>query len=434
LWGKGAASTTRDNSTTHPTSRIPRSLWDDDDDVSACSNGNKNFTSNNTSSNCQRYIWVESLRGAAQGVGNSLHGLLAAHLLGDEFDRTVCVSPSLAIWHAAFVPRNTAHAQACRQLAARVASPHDDTRRRSRTNNNVPTLQLINFLPTPPNECRLQEALRSNTTLVKLQANSYPGWRTVPADYLLRFYQPRVALLELLRSQQQQQPQEHDPPTTVVHLRAPDHAKKDARAGLDPHTLQALVDTLPSQGETYLVTNQVSYYSFFRHWSHPHWESVGHSGGLRGVEWTAYSAASHASSPNVSTHRASANTISNSTNKNNNNSSSLGDLQTMADWYTIYRADTVYHTPSDFSSSARHWRGESLSATTWELKGTVPTTGQLDVQPDAWARDPPLAPLVERSREGVGPYALRNCGHSSFSGGGLGRVVSAVRVVVPPAN
>jgi hypothetical protein len=246
---------------------------------------------------------------------------------------------------------------------------------------------------------------------LKFLINTYPSWPTVPPDYLQRFYQPTAALSQLL-------PDAEVTATTVVHLRAPDHAKTDARAGLDPRTLQALAATLPSNGDTYLVTNQVSYYTTFANWSHPHWESVAHSGGLRGVEWT--TDANAQASPNASR------------SSNNSNSSSLTDLQTMADWYTIYLADTVYHTPSDFSSSARHWRGGPPSIpTTWEIRGTARDTGELDVQPDAWARDPPLAPLVERTREGVGSYALRNCKGAGVASGGLGRVVSAVRVLRP---
>lgn len=134
------------------------------------------------------------------------------------------------------------------------------------------------------------------------------------------------------------------PPHTVVHLRVPDDTNGDRRKGLDEASFQALGRLLPS--DTYLVTNRVAYYDYFREkfgWRHPHWSEIfhtalGRSWGGKDVDGSHHFFESPAQRPDTKIDR------------------KQHIMENWADWYTILCATMVYHTHSDFSISAVHWQ------------------------------------------------------------------------------
>jgi len=227
-----------------------------------------------------------------QGMGNLLNGLLSAHMLGDEFDRIVCVSEAWTQFHAAFRSKLHGWCSGLKQngLSARI------------TNYNGPV-----------NECKLQRILGSDRKIVYIVGNTYPRWAAVTPGLWDQHYEPRKKLTDMLPYDQQ--------PSTVVHLRCGDHVN-DKRKGLRNATLVALRKNLPA--DTYLVTNKVGWYKYFPEWKNPGWNGVQHS--ALNVYWT-------------KRHR----------------QPELVNLELFADWYTILKANRVYHTPSDFSQSAIHF-------------------------------------------------------------------------------
>ncbi len=253
----------------------------------------------------QRYLIFRPPLEAAQGVGNLMNGLLAAHLLGNEFDRIVCVSNDWQDFTNAFESLD----QRC--FIRNLPSPSSKT-----------TLWLLNFSKLPINECELKRRLEGPELVITLVANSYPSWSQQHEIRLESLYRPKFSL-----------PWSHTP-TTVVHLRQADNTL-DPRAGLDSETLGALGVSLPP--DTYLVTNQVNYYTYFESnfgWSHPLWTGIQHSA-IANIRWT------------IDTPKSRWEQI----------------IQLWTDWWTIYKAQTVYHTHSDFSRSATRWSQTKSSYT-----------------------------------------------------------------------
>jgi hypothetical protein len=211
----------------------------------------------------KKYIVFTPVTG--QGLGNQLNGLLAAHLLGDEFGRIVCVGRWE--WDAFFDAMEYVNPQAqatCKDLPPMMTNSSSDEK-----------ITLLNF-GNSPNECQLREKLASDHRVIYFTGNTYPRWCTVPPNYWFRQYRPTQRLLEILPWK--------DPPHTVVHLRHGDNIA-DPRLGLDHNTLVELGESLPS--DTFLVTNWVEWFDFFETkygWRNSNWMTVQHSA-LTHLKW-----------------------------------------------------------------------------------------------------------------------------------------------------
>lgn len=324
-----------------------------------------------------RFLFFSGIFGG-QGTGNIVSGLLAAHLLGEEFNRTVCVLPNYQAFLSVFDPIQNV------EKCARVLPNHSGNSPLSfyQEQHGEDHIQLINFI-APPDECALQEKLSSRVRILYLMGNTYPRWPSVPDRYFFQHYRPKPVLLEALPYKV--------PPTTVVHLREPDSAQTDYRSGLDSASLRALQDLLPKGPSTYLVTNRVAYYEQFAtccQWSHPQWHTVVHS--ALGRQWGALDT-----------------TTANDTNKEEGQREVDQNLQMWADWYTLLTAETVYHTHSDFSISAVHWMNNLRSHS---IVGYNATSHALETRAESWIIDGETAPLAQRRRNAVGTSQLRLCG------------------------
>ena len=281
---------------------------------------------------------------AGQGIGNIMNGLLAAHLLADEFGRVVCITDHWVDFYQAFIPLH--HRKQCAKLQQYPTEL-----------NGSEQISLLNF-GLPANECHLKQFLASDQKLIFLIGNTYPRWRDTPDKYWDRFYMTTERMKHLLHVQSKH------PIHTVVHLRDAD-GDMDPRKGLDPETLTVLGSTLPNN--TFLVTNNVQWYSFFEeqyHWSNPGWSSVRHSA-YTSLEW----------GPKLTNVK-----------KEEDHMMNL-----WCDWYTILMAEKVIHTHSDFSLSAIHWR--NLESKT--ILG-LDKNGNLDLIDEPWRREHSVIPLVQR--------------------------------------
>ena len=164
-------------------------------------------------------------------------GLLAVHLLGTEFNRTVCIIPR-SNFLKAFEPRDAAVRKQC-----------DDYFQIHKKRPAGPThIILVNFRKGP-DECLLQKQLASNEKQIYIQANTYCRWRTVPPNFFFQFYRAKREFLDTLPYEA------NNPPKTVVHLRLQDGAM-DVRKGLDEKSLAKLGQLLSKkEDKPYLVTN-----------------------------------------------------------------------------------------------------------------------------------------------------------------------------------
>jgi hypothetical protein len=283
-----------------------------------------------------------------QGAGNVINGLLAAHMLGEEFGRLVCISKEKTDLLEAFKPKIPQALLECPSLP-------------SRPENMTLDIQLLNFgSVVAPNECELRSLFASDEPIIWFSGNTYPRWPDVPDNFFAKFYEPTQQLKEILPWK--------EPPKTVVHLRHGD-SRRDHRKGVDMDTLRKLGTELPS--DTFLVTNWLSWYKFFEvnyGWRHPSWVSVKHSA-LLGVRWA-------------------------DVDRKANVSKTERNLQLWADWYTILMAKYVVHTHSDFSLSAIH--GMNIESRT--VQGILPD-GTLHLTEEWWRDGEAPQPLVQRSEE-----------------------------------
>lgn len=309
-----------------------------------------------------------------QGIGNIMNGLLAVHLLGHEFNRTVCIDGDLEDFLQYFDIVNKDILEHCPSMGKPPMT-------------SLNQINLITYVPNP-NECRIQQKLASNVEIIFVRGNTYPSWPPVPPNFFLQFYKPKPTLLNRLPYS--------NPPTTVVHLRKPD-GSYDVRLGLDPKSLDALGRMMPS--DTYLVTNYVDWFHYFASnfgWKHANWTRVQHSA-LDHIDW------------NSPQQRQGAYEQDDTDDIGNRDSESEWDTQQQfqlwVDWWTILTAQKVYHTHSDMSLSAIHW----MNIESKTIRDYNDTSDQVDLVVEYWRHVPPTPPLVERTRMAWGRGRLQNC-------------------------
>ncbi|KAL7526289.1 hypothetical protein ACHAWF_001711, partial [Thalassiosira exigua] len=257
--------------------------------------------------------------GSGQGEGNSMAGLLGTHLLGDEFDRIVCVSDRYSSFLDVFEPVHPWAIAKCPEIFRQ-----DGGGKHLRLSEE--NLRLITY-ETPPDECVLREKLMSGPDILYITSNTYPRWPLVPRNYFFRFYRPKNKLLAALPCCNGHDNTENNyfgTPETVVHIREGDGGR-DIRKGTDSKSLDSLGNMLPRN--TYLVTNRVEWCEKFSTeygWRNSGWHSVTHSAlrkswGVRGEKYLGVTSVQ--TTPKVDQ-----------------------NLQLWADWYTILIAEQVYHT------------------------------------------------------------------------------------------
>lgn len=319
----------------------------------------------------------------AQGAGNQMHGLLAAHLLADEFGRVVCVSDHYKNFHLAFesiIPEAIEH---CSDILLRHSQQPPDT-------NRDQTIELLNYRHGPANECALKEMLSSSKRVLHITANTYPRWPRVPKRLnFFTFYKAKSILINVL-------PYPHsEPPPIVVHLRKADKEGSDFRKGTNEEDLRSLGNLLPvdaSQRSPFLVTNNVEWFNFFEQnhgWSHPLWTVVMHS--EFGYQWQERKPddLESLSGDKLARHKKYASI------RKEVGVDTFETLQLWADFYTLLRAEKVYHTYSDFSLAAVHWMG--MFSRTYD--GLDKRSGKMLLLEENWVTDGETPRLVDRASD-----------------------------------
>ena len=333
---------------------------------------------------------------AKQGEGNVVHGLLAAHWLADEFNRTLCISPSYGSFLSAFRPKqNPVGVSVCRDADTAITTK--PPRRQDYLDNRVAFVSFLSRPSTGTDDCQVWKKLASNRTVLWFTGNTYPRYwpddAHFPSHLLFdNLYEPTEALRQLLPWHPNDSTNgnntipydddndngatntrtrlDREPPRVVVHWRHGDN-DKDIRRGLDKRTRQVLREQLPP--DAYLCTNWVEWYHEWNKDRHAPWDTVTHSA-LRTVQW--------GHDDNSSTTTTNRLAVSTSPRAGQN-------LQLWSDWYTILRADQVYHTHSDFSASAVHWSNKTDSYIVRGLQvHTNDSQGgpRLDLRPERWRR------------------------------------------------
>lgn len=300
-----------------------------------------------------RYLIFDAPNLPTQGAGNLMHGLLAAQLLGMEYHRFVCVQYPDFVQHFTYVD------PLLEQECSRVLQQEDREQHNSPSSKRV--IRVVNYDKTY-DECRVHSLLRSSAPVIRFVGNSYPGpWPSSlpPEMQFQRHYQPRKLLRDLLPASSFQ---------NIVHLRFPD-GPSDIRQGLDTNSLARLQHHLlvnnNQSNSTYLITNQATLYETFSSWSHPDWRVVHHS--ALPLSWsnnTVKITAVTKQHEDMTTQRA------------------TQAQQLWADWYSIVvmTNSTIYHTRSDFSSSAVHW---SQNEHSYILRG-LDAAGELVIDHEVW--------------------------------------------------
>lgn len=355
----------------------------------------------------RKYILFSGL-GAAQGVGNIMNGLLAAHLFGIEFNRTVCLTKQMDFFWKVFEPADPLTIQYCHELyeqnklaKERRQQNHNDT-----TINDIMSLPhtttenslgIINFSP-PPNECALQERLASDDLpVIYMEGNTYPRWPVVPDNFFFTYYKPRPQLLQVLPYRYPE-----DAPSIVVHLRMQD-GQGDKREGLDEASLEALGQLLP-RDTTYLVTNHVPWFDSFETkfgWKHPNWKKVSHSvATIHSQHWGSREVVNQdhrvaAKSGNMTTTTVVKDPFEDIP------EADVSNLQLFSDWFTLVQAKKVYHTHSDFSLSAIHWMNIDSKA----LGGIK--DGKLVLKDASWRVDGETERVVDRIKDAPESETIR---------------------------
>jgi len=331
----------------------------------------------------------------AQGAGNHMHGLLAAHLLADEFQRSVCVSPYYTEFHTAFEAIDPVAMQHCPDILNRHNKEPPQTR-------SEHTIELLNYRLAPTNECAVKDLLASKIRVIHLVANTYPRWPSIPDENFdfFKFYKAKDILLDMLPYPPSK------PPPIVVHLREADTSGGDSRKGVDADSLKALGEFLPvdeSSHSPFLVTNNVQWFDLFEKeygWSHPPWQMVTHS--ALGYEWEGRKTEATdkggtwwfgAGFGNRKESEKQLLQKKYDSIRKRLEGNEWETLKLWADWYTLLRAQKVYHTYSDFSLSAVHWMN------TWSrtYDGIKKETGELILLEENWIIDGESPRLVDRT-------------------------------------
>jgi len=363
-----------------------------DEDSNSNSNNNDKQPNNRINHGDHKFIIFHKIEDT-QGAGNVMHGLLAAHLLGDEFQRTVCISNSYESFHFAFEAIHPMAVQHCPDILERHNKNPPDTPREQ-------TIELLNYRTTPVNECKLKEMLASHKRVLHMTANTYPRWPHIPKHiHFFAFYKAKPILLEILPYPTT------EPPPIVIHLRHPDVEGVDSRKGVAEQDLRALGQNFLSEMSQnakmtpWLVTNNVEWFNYFRDnfgWSHPFWNVVMHS--EYGLQWDERQRTESPLSMSQDRRMRLA--------KYQQVRQQIGVdkfewLQLWCDYYTLLRAEKVYHTFSDFSLSAVHWQG--IWSRTYD---GLDEWGKLKLLEENWITDGESPRLIDR-----GDKDLRFCLH-----------------------
>jgi hypothetical protein len=95
-------------------------------------------------------VLVFEPRDLSQGIGNTMNGFLAAHMLAMEFNRTLCVSKTWDQFHKAF------HVISQAKVEPGQEDPCNNTRIDNQKRSPKSFICILNYA-SPPNECRLQD-------------------------------------------------------------------------------------------------------------------------------------------------------------------------------------------------------------------------------------------------------------------------------------
>ena len=308
---------------------------------------NKNIIDTSSSSTPEKLLIFRHVF-TGQGTGNVMSGLLAAHWLGMEFNRTVCVAQDYTTFHGAFQSTTTITEHSNTYSCQVAQQQHPPTSNNTLKHNNYDESRRTS-------ECVLKQRLSSSKEkdlVLYYTGNTYPRWsKPMVRDFFHQHYHPTKALSDFLSWNINDTSE--SPPEVVVHLRQPDGIV-DERPGLDNQTLHTLGQQLLSN-HTFLVTNNVIWYGYFQDrfgWSHPSWSAVGHSA-FRNMEWVGerlQNTALGQPQPERPT----------------TTDQQQLSMQMWADWYTLLCAKQIYHTASDFSVSTARWNPKP----SWTIQGS----------------------------------------------------------------
>jgi hypothetical protein len=257
--------------------------------------GNNNNNNNITDTGTGFLIYVNPAHNG-QGTGNIMSGVLAAMLLGEEFQRTVCIVGYEHSFGGAFRWRDAEHRRLCEWAVQGPPLPSGQHQVHPPTlPSDSPPLEEVSLassqklpsttpsIPPPPamdlsntivqnnfdqsaiqSECSMRDMLSNHRDYpaVYYKGNTYPRWPTrrkqqqrprrhgdedgnhdgaagaagaepAPRNIFHGYFEPTPELLRMLPWNVD------DPPAVVVHLRDGDSAS-DKRGGLDEATLSLL--------------------------------------------------------------------------------------------------------------------------------------------------------------------------------------------------
>lgn len=268
--------------------------------------------------------------GRGQGIGNIMNGLLAVHLLAIKYNRICCVS-DWSQFSLAFVSNND---HVCKLIVGEK-SEHQ--------------ISLWNFGPNMiDRNCWLAQArcdnlLRSEEKIIEFTGNDYP-FEIFPAlgrELFDKLYRPSALLLSYF-------PDSYKIPETVLHLRVGDDFS-DRRSGLNIRTQMFFIHTFPNT--SFIISNNQIINDRFK-----------------AAGWRAYK-----SSPGQM------HTVS------LNNKDLI--MKAWRDWYTIFQASSVYHTPSAFSESAIRASGTSSRRIIKDFDATTEKDLQSLTEAETWSEN-----------------------------------------------
>lgn len=318
------------------------------------------------------FLIYHHISGDGQGAGNIISGVLAAHLLAKEFNRTIChygLYRYESSMGRAFRWKDDRQTKLCEKALDIAPSPN--------ANNTI--VQRNYDRTAKRSECEIKDLLSSHDKypILYYNGNTYPRWPSQALsfnnhhDYFHEYYRPTQALLEILPWNVS------NAPSTVIHLRQGDSVQ-DHRSGLDEQSLTLLTaynftssgggGTATSQqlprlrnNDIFLVTNKVEWYHRFPNWTHPSWDTVPHSSFGAMADWGGGS---------VHQHQHQLLLFDEDGHNQKRQAQEASKLQLWADWYTLVRAQQIYHTHSDFSLSAARWNRHGITAS-WTIQGST---------------------------------------------------------------